>query len=212
MITHAFYRGIFGHKAAILFQQETDCNIADLNNYHEQDNTDENDYTHAVIFLSDISTHGLQDLAQSFRDRGICWTSVYVSPTSLRIGPLIKAKGICFECASNRHKSYPGISSNTNIEHFINQSRKMNIDFEIAGFLPSMIDMAVSESCRQLDNNELEPGYIRKIDLLNFQVDSSIATPVHGCSCCKLASQENPGERFYLKLKAETNFLFKEQL
>jgi hypothetical protein len=212
MITHAFYRGNFGHKAAVLFQQETNCNITDLNNFQEQDNFNERIYTHAVIFLSDISPHGLQDIALSFREKGISWTSVYISPTTLRIGPLIKSEGVCFECSSNRHKSFPGMSSNTNIEHFIDKSRKMNINFETVGFLPSLIDMAVSESSRQLNNAKLESGFIRKIDLLNFQVSSSIAAPVHGCSCCKLVSQKKPGERFYLKLKAETNFLFREQL
>ena len=212
MIIHAFYRGGFGHKAALLFQLETGCKITDLNHYTKHNNLEEPDYRNVVVFLSDISTHDLQDLAQSFREKNISWTSVYVAPNSLRIGPLVRARGICFKCASNRHKSHPGFSSNTNIEHFINKASKMNIDFETAGYLPSMIDMAVTEAFRQISDNKLESGFIRKIDLLSFQVSSSVAIPVHGCNCCESASQESPGERFYLKLKKETHFLFKEQI
>ncbi len=209
MNLHAFYRGRFGRKAALLFQMETGCSIS---NIIEHQTTVSYDYSHVVIFLSDLSSHGLVEFSESFINQNIRWTSVYLSPRSLRIGPLITSKGVCFSCANNRHKSHPGLSSNTNVEHFVNELQKMNINFEAEGFLPSMIDIAVTESYRQLNDENLSAGFIRKIDLLSLDVSSTIAIPVHGCQCNKYSIQTVPGERFYRKLKEETRYLFKESI
>jgi hypothetical protein len=152
-----------------------------------------------VLMLSGASSVGVVTpvLTQALRNAEVTWTAVHFYPTMLRIGPLIRMQGICFECASRRYYSMPGSVGLARLEELINSSPEA-ASLQFAGTPVSLLAVAAAEAVRQLRDDEVPGGFIRKIDLIESQTSSAVAIPLHGCTCsARVTSSSVAGARFY---------------
>lgn len=199
-----FYRGAFGLRTAKLAAD--DCEGAALVNLNgEQPYSVIDDYRggKAAVFLSDASGAGSEELARRFRAAGVAWTCVHLYPTMLRIGPALRADGVCYECATKRYLSNPGSQGLARLEDFLRNGAVAH-GFEFPGAIATIAAMAATEALRQIHDEHVPAGYIRKIDLIEHSMSAAVAIPLHGCDCAAgNADGTDPGGRFYLQLANE---------
>jgi hypothetical protein len=195
------YRGTFGSRAAKL--AASDCGNArliDLDTVEPYSLIDEYREGKAVVFLSDASGAGINELAERFREANVTWTSVHLYPTMLRIGPTQHVNGVCYECATKRYLSNPGSQGLARLEDFLRNGADV-VGVEFSGTIMTIVAMAATEALRQIHDDSIPAGYIRKIDLVDHSMSAAVAMPLHGCDC---ADQKNdgaePGARFYCEL------------
>ncbi|WP_338844659.1 TOMM precursor leader peptide-binding protein [Massilia sp. W12] len=199
-----FYSGIFGRRAAdIAALRCNDACLIDMNQTDAAIIAKQCKGGKALVLLSDASGAGLDALATGFREAGVVWTAVNLYPAMLRIGPLIKADGVCFECATRRYLSAPGSDGLMRLEELLRgAAAKQAITFPVVP--ATVVEMAVSEAMRQINDVELPAGFILKVDFVDISMTSAVARPLHGCTCCNLTNRNRtPGERFYADLESD---------
>ena len=195
------YRGTFGLRAAKL--AASDCSNARLIDLDAADMHPLIGECHegkAVVFLSDASGVGVDALARAFRNTGVIWTPVYLYPTMLRIGPVQRATGVCYECSTKRYLSNPGSKGLARLEDFL-RSGSSAAGMEFSGVIVTIAAMAAAEALRQIHDDSIPSGYIRKIDLVDHSMSAAVAMPLHGCNCSGEQNADgDPGARFYREL------------
>lgn len=198
-----YFRGAFGRRAA---EQ-----VATLRGSSRLIDLDAVDYRtlapeqggRAVVLLSDASGAGLEQLAAALRGAGVRWTAVSLYPGMLRIGPLMKAAGVCFECATRRYLAAPGSSGQARLEVLL-RSVSAGRSIEFTQVPETVVVMGVAEVLRQLDDEDLPAGFIRKVDFIDFAMSAAIPSPLHGCACSgHPESERGQGRRFYVDLEKD---------
>lgn len=155
----------------------------------------------ALVLLSDASGAGMDAMAAALRSAAVTWTVVHLYPAMLRVGPLVKAHGVCFDCATRRYLSAPGSEGLARLEELLRGAAAgQAIAFPTVP--ATVVEMAVSEALRQLDDPELPAGFMLKVDFVEHVMTSAVARPLHGCSCGGAAVEHRAlGQRFYKYLE-----------
>jgi len=211
MTIHLIYNGQFGEDFSDKLELVSQDNI--ITYHHEQLDIDfiaENmsSDSKVVVVQSGLKIGHEKVLAKLFKQLSIRWTSVYLGPRFLRVGPLIASDSSpCFDCSSKRYIANPGSQGLATLEYFVDNSKEHKSMFEFHGYLPSTVMMAVSESIRQLTQCNVSGGFIRKVDLLSCEVTDASTISIHGCECNHHKTIE-PADRFHSQLKQEISFLF----
>jgi hypothetical protein len=165
----------------------------------------------AMIYLSGLVTRPAVELAPIFEKAKVNWTSVYLGPRFLRVGPVVKhGLAPCFDCSNKRYVSEPGSAGLSALEYFVHNAKEQLNDFEFDGFLPTTVTMAVAESMRQLEQTTVTSGFIRKVDLLTSQVADTQAAAIHACHCIGKVKSD-PKMRFCDQLRHDVAFLFEKE-
>lgn len=198
-----YFRGAFGRRAATLVESlRAPSRLIDLDAADHQALSPEH-FGRAVVLLSDASGAGLDDLATALRVAAVRWTSVHLYPGMLRVGPLVKAEGVCFECATRRYLASPGSPGQARLEVLL-RSAGTGGSIEFTQVPETVVTMAVAEALRQLDDEHLPAGFIRKVDFIDFTMSAAIASPLHACGCNgHSVSERSQGGRFYLDLEED---------
>lgn len=208
-----FYRGSFGRRVAVLAAKYGECDQpVDLDAEKGFDRVADCQGASALVLLSDASTEDLKALAEKFRDAKVSWTSVYLYPTMIRIGPLVKKSGVCFTCSTRRYLSMPGSSGLARLETLL-QNPSAGDPLYLEGFPASAVVLSALEAMRQISDANVPAGFIRKIELVENRIDDAVALPVHGCSCSSDAKDSSQsGERFYRNLERDLHTLLGEHV
>lgn len=202
-----FYRGVFGRRAAERAATMADAVAVDLSDSAVTKTAigDLRAGDRALVLLSDTLTRPLEPLAEALRLKKVRWTSVYAAPTLMRVGPLTGAEGTCFSCATHRYLSAPGGAGLARFEKYVHSGAAgPTVEFE--GYPATVVEMVAAEALRQITDDDIPTGFIRKLNLLDFDVTDAVAVPVHGCECSE--SGVEPGDRFHHRLLIELADVF----
>lgn len=197
-----FHAGVFGSRAATMAAAYCrDARLVELDQADAGSIATQCTERLAMVFLSTVSHPRLDTLATAFRTAGVVWTCVQLYPAMLRVGPLVRGNGICFDCATRRYLSNPGSDGLARLEELL-RGASADRSVEFATVPATVVAMAVAEALRQLDDADAPAGIIRKIDFVEMSTSSAVAQPLHGCDCSAAASGKRaPGARFYLDLE-----------
>lgn len=201
------YRGGFGRRAAERAATLADAVAVDLADAAAAKSAvaDLRAGDRALVLLSDTLTPPVEPLAETLRLKGVRWTSAYVAPTLVRVGPLTDSDGTCFNCATHRYLSAPGGSGLARFEKYVH-SGAAGPSVEFDGYPATVVEMVVAEALRQIEDEDMPTGFMRKLSLLDFDVTDAVALPVHGCECAGV--QGEPGDRFHQRLLTELADVF----
>lgn len=205
-----YYRGAFGRRAADLAATMcTNPRIIEYTNDTSNSFISPELDKRAVVFFSDASGTGLDRLAVHFQAAGISWTAVHLYPSMLRIGPIVRDRGVCFFCATRRYLSAPGSLGLARLEEILRSVKDHSLEFSIVP--PTIVTMAVAEAFRQLEDETVPSGFICKYDFIEHSMTAAVAPPLHGCACGEPTERLEPGARFYANLEREIVGVIREE-
>lgn len=150
----------------------------------------------AIAFLSSASAQPLIELSGALRQK-LVWTSTYLYPTSIRIGPLVTRSGACFDCATRRYQSQPGDMGTLRLQKVL-LGATASPRFDMVP--DSVAAMAAMAALRQLAEPALPGGYIQRLDFLDHTTGEAVALPVHGCACGGPVAAERLGRERFVRL------------
>lgn len=197
-----YFRGAFGLRGATLAASLLGSSrLVDLDSADQSALTPPEHGGRALVLLSDASGASLTELAATLRAASVRWTAVHLYPAMLRIGPLIKAEGVCFECATRRYLASPGSPGLARLEVLLRSAGTAQL-IEFAQVPATIVAMAVAEALRQLEDEQVPAGFIRKVDFVDFAMSAAVASSLHACACTgRAADKRGQGRRFYQDLE-----------
>lgn len=138
-------------------------------------------------------------LGETLGRLGRAWSTATIEGTVLRQGPLIgPRRQPCYSCFRKR--------SLTHLAQ-LEQERVLSAEFErdsragLAGFLPSVVALAVAGLRLDHADRAHSAGRVRYVDVLGCNVEETSVVRVHGCSSC--APNEHHANRFVEHLVPE---------
>lgn len=197
-----YFRGAFGLRGATLAASLLGSSrLVDLDSADQSALTPPEHGGRALVLLSDASGASLTELAATLRAASVRWTAVHLYPAMLRIGPLITAEGVCFECATRRYLASPGSPGLARLEVLLRSAGTAQL-IEFAQVPATIVAMAVAEALRQLEDEQVPAGFIRKVDFVDFAMSAAVASSLHACACTgRAADKRGQGRRFYQDLE-----------
>jgi bacteriocin biosynthesis cyclodehydratase domain-containing protein len=122
---------------------------------------------------------------------GIPWSSVVLDGPNVQCGPLVAGHGPCYKCYRKRrltHSPYP------DREQALDTFYASDPTLGILGFTPSGVQIAAAALLLDREERDNSKGRIRRINLLDCNIEEAQVVRVHGCSRC--SHETTPGARY----------------
>lgn len=165
-----------------------------------------------LVALTHKRTDALKEFDAWCHANGKGWAMAFVADKFLYCGPTFASEpspGIgCFDCFYKRDLTHLELTRDPAREIVIDAYFNRNRDDEIPGFTAGTVGMAAA-FLKRASAGGFKAGTIRRVDLLDGQVEDTEVLAIHRCPRCSTVAAQDYVETNYAMLANEIKALLK---
>ncbi len=198
------HQGEFGLAVAkVLLKRCAGARLLSIDEAQSHAWEDESRELYVALALGSLHPNRVRRLARIFWDQGLSHSVAMLSDQNVLAGPLVRPpEGPCLHCALARSLSMFDTAQNARLEN----NRQLYMEqagiAEIAGYLPSQVQMA---ALKLLQHARLSPEQQGRLDVVSLNASWSVHTRItalHGC-VCRGTTHVNAADRWTAQLERD---------